>query len=295
MLVLISGFGAGFFKAIGGGAPGIHKMGASSRIGGKVKGSKHLFDWDATSICETIQIGVKEDPCEPVVVIGHSLGGDTAAEVCEELKAKGICVDLLIQMESVGTWDDEKPSNVRQGVNIFSVGLDAPDGEEWIDGSINIGIKGTDHTGIDDSDDAGKVTPSGQDYDNMTSWDVVEHFVDKLPEKGCNCDQGSGGFLLYDLFEMFGTFMPLLLNNIGQTYEELIEIIEGIDPGEILKNLARLYKAGLVDVEIQEDMKPKYKVSEKGAELGKSMPKSGGTTPGTNKNQKPKAEKKKKP
>ena len=53
-------------------------------------------------------------PNEPVILVGHSFGADTAVEVAQALAKSDpkIRIDLLIQIDTVGINDDEKPSNV---------------------------------------------------------------------------------------------------------------------------------------------------------------------------------------
>lgn len=42
------------------------------------------------------------NPCEPINLIGHSLGGSTVALASNELAFKGIMVDLLVTVDPVG-------------------------------------------------------------------------------------------------------------------------------------------------------------------------------------------------
>lgn len=59
---------------------------------------------------------------QPVILVGHSLGGDTAVEIANELDTlenKFRPVDLLITMDAVGFNNDVIPQNVKKHLNIF--------------------------------------------------------------------------------------------------------------------------------------------------------------------------------
>ncbi len=260
MLVTISGLGTTSDADVG-----VHNMGTGKEIGKKIDGSKHHFDWDANAIVQTICANLEDDPCQPVVIIGHSLGGDTADEVSEALDKKDICVDLLIQIESVGNEDDTKPDNVEQGVNIFSVGADIPAGEEWVDGSINIGISGSPfpaHSSIDDEDDPGKATPSGQPWDNMSTWEVVAHFVSKLPKKPCNCKDKKSKISMHDA----APIMKAVGHAMGEGKEgaSLVEIHKATELKSrvILPQLSKLVKARVLEVAEDENNIPIFRTTE---------------------------------
>jgi hypothetical protein len=58
----------------------------------------------------------------PVILVGHSFGGDTAVEVANELDSlehKFRKVDLLITIDAVGFNNDIIPQNVKNHLNIF--------------------------------------------------------------------------------------------------------------------------------------------------------------------------------
>ena len=59
---------------------------------------------------------------QPVILVGHSFGGDTAVDIANSLDSleHGFrSVDLLITMDSVGFNNDIIPQNVKKHLNIF--------------------------------------------------------------------------------------------------------------------------------------------------------------------------------
>lgn len=104
---------------------------------------------DQDAAIARIEEALEENLRAKVVIMGHSLGGDSAVEVAETLGAKNIGVDLLVQIDSVGVGDEVKPPGVKRAVNIFSTSGDGIDGAQQVDGSENIGLDGTTHTDID--------------------------------------------------------------------------------------------------------------------------------------------------
>ena len=138
---MVAGFFAGFSGTSFGANPGTHEMADSPGIGGAVTGGAHKFTWtqDDEAVA-AIQRALQADPCQPVVLIGHSIGADEAVETAEDLRKLGICVDLLVQIESIGIGDEVKPANVERGVNIWSTSLAGLDGANSVEGSENIGV-----------------------------------------------------------------------------------------------------------------------------------------------------------
>lgn len=68
----------------------------------------------------------KHAPDQPVVLVGHSFGGDTAIEVANELNSpkNGFrSVDLLVSIDAVGMNKTIIPVNVKSNVNYFGEGL----------------------------------------------------------------------------------------------------------------------------------------------------------------------------
>ncbi|MBC7715221.1 MAG: hypothetical protein H7177_17885 [Rhizobacter sp.] len=82
------------------------------------------FDWtDHDKIVEEIK---KHAPDQPVVLVGHSFGGDTAIEVANELNSPkhGFrSVDLLVSIDAVGMNKTIIPVNVKSNLNFFGEGL----------------------------------------------------------------------------------------------------------------------------------------------------------------------------
>jgi hypothetical protein len=84
-----------------------------------IDGSR-IYGWDQKN--EIIDEIVKTHPDFPVILIGHSLGGDTAVEIADELDSlehKFRKVDLLVTIDSVGFQNDIIPQNVKSHLNVF--------------------------------------------------------------------------------------------------------------------------------------------------------------------------------
>tara|TARA_R110002072_G_scaffold1989_3_gene16510 strand:- start:74919 stop:75935 length:1017 start_codon:yes stop_codon:yes gene_type:complete len=83
--------------------------------------SSEFYNWDEEDkIVEEI---LKRDMAQPVVLVGHGMGGDTAVGVTEKLNnlENGFRrVDLLMTLDSIGMDNDIIPQNVRKNVNIIS-------------------------------------------------------------------------------------------------------------------------------------------------------------------------------
>ena len=84
-----------------------------------IEGSK-VFNWnDEDKILEEIR---KTHPEYPVILVGHSLGGDTAIEIADALDSlehKFRPIDLLVTMDAVGFNHDIIPQNVKKHLNVF--------------------------------------------------------------------------------------------------------------------------------------------------------------------------------
>ncbi|HXH29214.1 MAG TPA: thioesterase domain-containing protein [Bacteriovoracaceae bacterium] len=96
-----------------GGYTGVRKIAES------IEGSR-IYGWDQKD--EIIKEIKKVHPDYPVILMGHSLGGDTAVEVAQELDSleqKFRTVDLLITMDAVGFGHDIIPQNVKKHLNVF--------------------------------------------------------------------------------------------------------------------------------------------------------------------------------
>lgn len=89
------------------------------RIAESVEGSR-LYGWDQkTEIINEIKKVHKD---YPVILIGHSLGGDTAIEIADELdslKENFRSVDLLVTVDAIGFAHDIIPQNVKKHLNVF--------------------------------------------------------------------------------------------------------------------------------------------------------------------------------
>ena len=83
-----------------------------------------IFAWndrkDAISYLRSLRLNNNDK----LIVIGHSYGGDTAILLAKELKKLNRRVDLLVQVDSVGSSDDVLPSNVAKGINYYQANDD---------------------------------------------------------------------------------------------------------------------------------------------------------------------------
>lgn len=89
------------------------------RIAESIKGSR-IYGWDQKD--EIVKEIKKHDPSQPVVLVGHSFGGDTAVSIANEfdsLENKFRSIDLLVTMDAVGFGNDIIPQNVKKHLNVF--------------------------------------------------------------------------------------------------------------------------------------------------------------------------------
>lgn len=84
-----------------------------------IEGSR-IYGWDQKE--EVIKEIKKIHPDYPVILVGHSLGGDTVVEIADELdslEANFRSVDLLVTIDAVGFSHDIVPQNVKKHLNVF--------------------------------------------------------------------------------------------------------------------------------------------------------------------------------
>lgn len=87
-----------------------------------VEGARH-YAWDQQE--EIIEQIKKRDPHQPIVLIGHSFGGDAVMEIAQELNSieNGFRrIDLLVTLDSVGFDNDIVPQNVKKNLNFLAQG-----------------------------------------------------------------------------------------------------------------------------------------------------------------------------
>lgn len=129
---------------------GIHQIvNQAAKIPGVGAGKTFEYSSNNKKIVDFIKQAVEANPDEPVILVGHSFGGDQVVEISEDLKDAGIDVDLTIQIDSVGTFDDELPSNVREGLNYYQK-KNSFGGEDNVKGAKDIEVKDVGHTEIDE-------------------------------------------------------------------------------------------------------------------------------------------------
>jgi len=106
-------FGAGSIK---GNYDGIKDMSEA------IKGAKH-FAWDEQD--EIIEDIKKRKQDQPIVLVGHSFGGDGVVEIAQKLNTldNGFRkIDLMVTLDSVGMENDLIPQNVVKNLNYLAQG-----------------------------------------------------------------------------------------------------------------------------------------------------------------------------
>ena len=89
------------------------------RIAESIKGSR-VYGWDQKD--EILKEIVKREKSQPVILVGHSFGGDTAVEIADALDSlehNFRPVDLLVTIDAVGFNNDIIPQNVKKHLNVF--------------------------------------------------------------------------------------------------------------------------------------------------------------------------------
>lgn len=89
------------------------------RMADAVKGSR-MYGWNQKD--EIIAEIKKREKSQPIILVGHSFGGDTAVEVANELDSlehNFRPVNLLVTIDAVGFNNDIIPQNVKKHLNVF--------------------------------------------------------------------------------------------------------------------------------------------------------------------------------
>ena len=148
-IFLISGLELGAFSSDDHGLPELTEA---------ITGAEH-FSWkDVDKVMEAI---LKRTKDQPIILIGHSLGGDAAVNITNNLNTlKGGFrkVNLLVTLDSVGFGNDIIPQNVGKNLNFIS------DDDYFFNDGPNIArdskrtnveniLRNENHTSIDDSAD----------------------------------------------------------------------------------------------------------------------------------------------
>ncbi len=92
------------------------------------------FSWDEKA--QIVNEIKKHTQDQPIVLVGHSFGGDTAVEIADELNSakNGFrTIDLLVSLDSVGLKNNIMPINVKRNLNFFQEGI-----VPFLNGSPNI-------------------------------------------------------------------------------------------------------------------------------------------------------------
>jgi hypothetical protein len=113
-LFFISGFDWFGASSVKGNYDGIRDMANA------IKGGQH-YAWDEKE--EMIEAIKKRTQDQPIILVGHSFGADTAIEIAQELNniESGFrSIDLLITLDSVGFNNDFIPQNVKKNLNYLA-------------------------------------------------------------------------------------------------------------------------------------------------------------------------------
>jgi hypothetical protein len=124
------------------------------RIAEAIEGSR-IYGWDQK---EDILKEIKKTHRDyPVVLVGHSLGGDTAIEIADQLDSLGEgfrSIDLLVTMDAIGFSHDVIPQNVKNHLNVFGESSILKDGPHVARREEKTTVRNIlsphDHTDIDD-------------------------------------------------------------------------------------------------------------------------------------------------
>jgi pimeloyl-ACP methyl ester carboxylesterase len=99
--------------------------------------SSIYFQWNqGTAIEQAIRDALKQNPCEPINIIGHSYGGATAANVARDLSQNGIIPDLLETVDPVSYQKTPGVADVWVDINSAPATTDSSDvvaaiGHKW--------------------------------------------------------------------------------------------------------------------------------------------------------------------
>ena len=91
-------------------------------MAGAIEGAVHHSWTDQDEVIEDIK---KRKPDQPIVLVGHSFGGDGVVEIAERLNTidNGFRkIDLLVTLDSVGFGNDLIPQNVKKNLNFIAQG-----------------------------------------------------------------------------------------------------------------------------------------------------------------------------
>lgn len=115
-IFFVSGFDWFGASSVKGNYDGIRDMAEA------VSGAEH-YAWDEQEeILEEIK---KRDINQPIILVGHSFGGDAVMEIAQELNKieNGFRkIDLMVTLDSVGFENDIVPHNVKKNLNFIASG-----------------------------------------------------------------------------------------------------------------------------------------------------------------------------
>ncbi|NEQ84464.1 MAG: hypothetical protein F6K26_31160 [Moorea sp. SIO2I5] len=101
------------------------------------------YTWDGKSKAKKlIESARRRGNLDHLIIVGHSFGADEANSLADDISDSGKPIDYLIQIDSVGTYDDNTPKHVINHINYYQT-IDW----EWkvlreynIPGAININV-----------------------------------------------------------------------------------------------------------------------------------------------------------
>ncbi|MCO4752964.1 MAG: hypothetical protein KC478_00710 [Bacteriovoracaceae bacterium] len=115
-IFFVSGFDWFGASSVKGNYDGIRDMAEA------VEGARH-YAWDQQE--EILGEIKKRNPDQPIILVGHSFGGDAVVEIAQQLNTieNGFrSVDLMVTLDSVGLDNDIVPQNVKQNLNFLAQG-----------------------------------------------------------------------------------------------------------------------------------------------------------------------------
>ena len=151
-IFFVSGFDWFGASSVKGNYDGIRDMAEA------VEGARH-YAWDQQK--EIIAEIKKRAPEQPIILVGHSFGGDAVVEIAQELNTiengfRGI--DLMVTLDAVGLDNDIVPQNVKKNLNFLAQGNrfinDGPNiAANYERSDVTNYLRHEDHAELDDATD----------------------------------------------------------------------------------------------------------------------------------------------
>lgn len=120
--------------------------------------NSQIYRWDGenTALVD-IENAIRDKKADNIIIIGHSYGADSANSLAKTLSNRNVTINMLVQIDTVGLFDDDIPSRVDTLINYYQINDKTGFVEQNISGAENINAnerfdKTLIHTTIDDSE-----------------------------------------------------------------------------------------------------------------------------------------------